>query len=703
MSEVDIAGAEGPLGETGSGEAPVNPYSLLEAVNAASAAARGGWVLFLGLMTYVLIAVAGVSHKDLLLNSKVDLPILQVEIELTRFFLFAPLVLLFVHFGLLVQHVMLARKALEFDKALRPLEPGRKRTHPLRLELHSYYFTQALAGPHRGWLLSGFLHAMIWLTLVVLPVAIMLFTQLVFLPYHDTFTTWAHRLVLVADALILFSMGVFLRRPEASFFGAFWRTARHHPVNFLLTGIMLVGMLLFSFFVATVPGERLDRMTQAFSSVRLTQTASAGTIERTVFSLTAYFLEGALDGSGARRNLFQRNLIVTDEDLVSDRDDAAGEVSINLRGRDLRYAILERTDLHRADLTSANLEGASLVGADLRGARLSCTDINAVLTLAKRRELSCTHLRRVNFTRAKLSGANLQLAYLAGAKFENAKLDGADLRYAELQGADFSGADMRGVDLSGGTDLMGANFLGTLLQGADLSGANLQGADFSSAALQGALFSLAEAQGAIFQGAEMDGANLSFARLQGADLDGAVLKGADFSSATVWLTVPPEPGDTTISDMSRLRLKQPPARKLAKLKEAVAGITDPEVRKRVTASLKNLFDDNVSAGWASSADAQKWRDLQQTNAATDPLLHRQQLTEFLVDLSCQVRWSDGFVAKGVIQRALTPGFKGDLRTLAERLQAPACPASKAIPEELFNRLSAEIERRAKAEAGAPGQ
>ena len=171
MSDVDygepVESAVEPLGAT---EVPVNPYSLLEAVNGASSAARNGWVLFLGMMTYLLIAVAGVTHTDLLLNSRVELPILQVEIELTRFFLFAPLVLLFLHFGMLIQHVMLARKVVEFDAAVRPLEATRKRTHPLRLELHSYFYTQALAGPDRSLLFGSFLHAMIWMSFVAMPV-----------------------------------------------------------------------------------------------------------------------------------------------------------------------------------------------------------------------------------------------------------------------------------------------------------------------------------------------------------------------------------------------------------------------------------------------------------------------------------------------------------------------------------------------------
>ena len=49
-------------------ETPVNPYSLLEAVNASSETANRAWLIFLALMIYLMVAVAGVTHRDLLLE-----------------------------------------------------------------------------------------------------------------------------------------------------------------------------------------------------------------------------------------------------------------------------------------------------------------------------------------------------------------------------------------------------------------------------------------------------------------------------------------------------------------------------------------------------------------------------------------------------------------------------------------------------------
>ncbi|MGI9405418.1 MAG: pentapeptide repeat-containing protein, partial [Hyphomicrobiaceae bacterium] len=513
----------------------VNPYSLLEAVNASSMAARGGWVLFLAIATFILIAVAGVTHRDLLLNTKVDLPILQVEIELTRFFLFAPILLLFVHFGMLIQHVMLARKTLEFDKSLRAMEATRKPAHPLRLELHSYFFTQALAGPQRGWLLAGFLHMMIWISLVVLPVLIILFTQVVFLPYHDETITWVHRIVLSIDMLILIAVGVFLRRTEASFFSALARAARHHPANFFVTGTLFAVVLLFSYLVATIPGETLDRLrpkgpatasTQKLTGTDGQQNISVAAID--FLSSSQEFLQIWLDG------VVSRNLIVTDvDDLTSGSGDDTTEdqddFRIILRDRKLENAILDRSDLRRADLAGADLTGASLQGTDLRMARFTCTPDK------------CGKLDGANLNGANLDGADFKNASLVGATFVNASLHRINFSAAHLIATDFSGADLRRAKFTDWVSLVGANFLDANLRGAYLSGANLSGADLGSAKMQGAIMQWVIGIGANFSRAELDGAFMQGVHLQGANLDNVTMLGTDMTGAAIWQTRPPNP------------------------------------------------------------------------------------------------------------------------------------------------------------------
>jgi hypothetical protein len=114
---------------------------LLQDVNVASVSARGAWIFLIALEAYFFIALSGIGHRDLLLNTPVAQPILQVSIPLHSFILFGPLVLIVMHAGVLQQHLILARKLKALNRGLSQQE-AIPLTHPARLRLHSYYFTQ---------------------------------------------------------------------------------------------------------------------------------------------------------------------------------------------------------------------------------------------------------------------------------------------------------------------------------------------------------------------------------------------------------------------------------------------------------------------------------------------------------------------------------------------------------------------------------
>lgn len=677
MSDVMRTGPEG--------DTPINPYSLLEAVNNSSDTAHMGWLIFLGIMAYLTIAVAGVSHKDLLLETDVQLPILQVQIQQAQFFQFAPILLVLFHIGVVSQLVLLARKTIAFDQSVRLLETTDKRYHPLRLELHNFFFVQAVAGPHRSAVMSLFLHGMSWLTLVVLPVVLILFIQLKFLPYHDTDITWTHRIALLLDMAMLALIGVFLTRSETSFFQAFWRNGRQHPIAFLLTTTVLVLVALFSFFVATVPGEPLDRMVgrplpNARADARSTQ-AAAG------FSIP--FLTSRADG--ALFGLFHRNLIVTDLDLVIDRNVTQGEPTLNLRGRDLRFARLDRTDIHQSDLTGANLDGASLVGADLRNVRLQCSDIGELILTDNREAARCASARGANFNRANLTEARMSGIDLRDAKLEEATLEAAEIGYALASGANFASAHLERADFTGGAQLQGANFLVAYLQGADLTGAQLQFADFSSASLQAAGLAHANLAGAVLRDADLEAADLYWARLHGADLIGTRLRAADLRGAAIWMTDPPGDAGLALADLTELAIKPLEASDVASLKQMIDKISSERLRTRLGERLAGVMDLASTRRWATSPEHQRWQALL---AQSRPLLaegYGRELTDVLVGLMCRPRAQAGALATGIARRAVGSQFRGSLPVVYDKMREEACAGGKTVPRRLAQQLSSTID------------
>jgi hypothetical protein len=424
---------------------------LADDVNRSSASTRNGWLFLLAIHAYLFVILAGLTHRDLLLNTPVSLPLLQVPISLTGFFLFAPLILVLIHMGILLQHVMLARQARELHSRISSIEGSNHfRQHRARFHVHPYSFTQLIAGGHRSPFFAFLLSLLVCVSLGALPIMLLVDFQTAFLPYHDQKITWAHRAYLVADILILIMFAVFMRYPTRAFFVGFGRTLVEKPLTSLLCMVLSAGVMFFSICIATIPQERIDRIMTSFWPAIIPDHREDAGAPRTAFLPTAWLLDGGIDTlSGRSLSPFARNLIVTDADLVRDSAVEKSETSIGLRGRDLRFAIFDRSDLHLADLTGANLTGASL------------------------REVN---LAEVRASRAVFRGADLRQAQLS-PRGEGIAFEKVDLRGADLRGTNLAELDLRDVDLTS-----------ALLEGANLQGAQAAPGTASDAAKQGAKF-----------------------------------------------------------------------------------------------------------------------------------------------------------------------------------------------------------------------
>ncbi len=441
-----------------------SPKELLEEANGASVPASSAWIAFLFLLAYVVVTLAGVSHKALLLNSPVKLPIINADIPLVGFFQYAPVMLLLVYLSLLVQHVILSRKYRKFTDAIAPYEIETGSQHPARERVQSYVFSQMLAGPQPNLITKFMMQLIVYVTFAIIPVITLLYFQIKFLPYHEVAITYWHRIaVILAFAMLILLIPIMQHVPPKRKWDIrvgpqeeAWEASATQVVVVLIMLPVVVG---FSWLIATVPDEWIDRRLGfvAPASVSGGAEGEARLLNPLVRRVVYDSLPNDDNKAWWRRWLLSyRVLIVEDTDL------GASDARVVLRERNFRFALLNRSDLQHADLTWADLRAAQLWK-----------------TLAKGK-LKDAQLQGSFLKEAQLQGAQLSSAALQGADLSKARLQGADLSYANLQSADLSGAKLQGADLSG-ADLQGADLEGAQLQGATLDGAQLQGANLASA------------------------------------------------------------------------------------------------------------------------------------------------------------------------------------------------------------------------------
>ncbi len=465
--------------------------TLLDAVNADAASARVGSLALGALAAYLIATVASIDHKDLLLSSRILLPFMQVEIPLNGFFAVAPAILLAVHAIVLMQHVSLKQTINGLNHTL-SICGGKG--HALRLELDPYFFVQAYAGPQPSLVMNGFRFTIIGLMLVVFPVFTLVYFQVAYLPTHNAYVTGAHRLYIVLDLALLYLMATSILLPDKDL-------ASTPLKRLLLTRLLtvwiyatLIGALFFSLFVATLPGGILDRNVGKLAwyvglahldSISMLDNGTSHpqgkmflrTTPRThpVLSVTHWLFEGQPDPrSGKPSSWFSRNLSVTDTTLVfhDGTKNRGRSTSIDLRGRDLRYARLDGSDLPRAKLSGADLRYASLIETNLQHADLEIANLSYA-------NLSQAKLQHAQFAEATLRYSLLDNSNLTNADLSRASMAGAILNRAKLVNANLSRTDLTEASLSW-ADLRHARLVWTFLTGANLFAADLRGAELKN-------------------------------------------------------------------------------------------------------------------------------------------------------------------------------------------------------------------------------
>lgn len=470
------------------------------------------WISLVTFGLYLVITVGAVTHRTLFLENPVRLPVLGVDMPLVGFFVVAPILFVFYHFYTFLQLRSLAVRATHYNEVLRsgvPISADRAR---IRQRLDTFIFLQILADPGEplgGWT-PPLLRLVGWLTVVGAPILLLLQIQITFLPYHYENVTWLHRALVAIDLILAWLFWSIITTANRS-------SRRGLRGRVIARALAFAGTALvatFSGFFAIFPGETLYPYRSP--------------VTRILFEGTPNYV------TGTPTTPFANRLLLPNQSLAKSSV-AMSASNINLasaRGRNLRGAIFDRSDLRDLDFTGSDLQNASLAGADLRGATLSCLGARQKFNLGINPDAykpstdqcsdparSCVCARGATFDFADLRGANLMFADIKGASFAFADMTGSSLDGAQLQGATFIGSNLRAASLvkvvADGASIRGSDMRGAILDGSSLFGAVLQ-----DVYLQAASFRLADLSYSNFSSAHFEGADLSSVNLAGAELWG---------------------------------------------------------------------------------------------------------------------------------------------------------------------------------------
>jgi uncharacterized protein YjbI with pentapeptide repeats len=617
----------------------------------AASVASGLWLTYLGILVYIAIAVGAVTHEDLFLERPVKLPFLgDVPLPLVAFFLLAPIVFVIWHAYTLLHFDILAAKVRVLEAQIE----GLKQATPgdvllFRWQLPANIFVQLLAGdPELRTGRIGIVSRLIArISLVIGPILLLLLIQIQFLPFHSWQITWLHRIVLLVDLVLLWTLWPVMVDSGKEI----WSLRRGRLA--LLAGSCAA--LFVSVVLATFPGEWMEE-NFGFEWIppnRLTAWLGAqNDQDQPVWtSFHDLLFAGQYDPrTQRRRSPFSNTLVLPDFDVLSaatmkDSDLASAKQTIARKRGHFEKAIFRGADLRKINLENAHLEGADFYQTKLQDAQMYNANLEGAV-----------------FYQAKLQGASFANAQLGGANLREAELEGANLFAAGLAGATLKKAKLKGAVLAK-TSLPGAAFDDAEAQGVDLVDADLRGARLRGAQLQVASLKRSQLQGASFNHAELLGADLSDANLEAAWLNDASVWRADFAGADY-------------NKVLAVGLKESlvPGLNYDQLRGAIALTPDADFKKSALERVSKLQNpSNATPPHASIRTSGKMSD-------ADLAIEQEALADQLKNLVCFSRDEDvGNIVQGLIRdddadsivRETGPRAKA----LMDRILGPDCPAS----------------------------
>jgi hypothetical protein len=128
---------------------PFDVEALEKSLNDSATRVSTIWISFLIFSLYLLTAAATVTHRQLLLDQPVKLPVLSIDLPLRGFFFLAPILFVIFHIYVLLQVLLLGRTAAAYNEALDRAALSPPSNAAMRQRLANTLLAQIFAGSPR--------------------------------------------------------------------------------------------------------------------------------------------------------------------------------------------------------------------------------------------------------------------------------------------------------------------------------------------------------------------------------------------------------------------------------------------------------------------------------------------------------------------------------------------------------------------------
>lgn len=540
---------------------------LRQSTNETARVARANLLLFLVVGLFLALLIAATDDMLLLKRARMELPLMQIGVPIDLFYGAAPVIFALLHLNLLLRLNRLAHVAALLRQEIEKLGTPAEQTTQTAL-LFPFDFLQVLLyttgrpsdrRPPPFWQLFRYLRyerekyghlgpllLIVALPIFVLPVVLLTWIQLCFLPYQSELITFIHQGVIAADiaALAIFCvrLGVFRKLRTALIEGPSPLERLGGALSLAAIPLLMIAFLAMSWLIAVVPDSRLERNHPFPETQR---------------GLTLVIFEDWWQADKCRRRYirspgtFRRYLYIPGTSIAaSERPAGTGPsrapgtiereitgklaVELDISRRSLRYAWFEgsafrhttfaESDLHCSNFKGSSLQGVVFDGAQLHGAQFDEADLRKASledVRANGSEFDDADLRDAQLTGARFRGGSIRRVRMQGAVARQADFYGTDLRQTKFHGADMAHADFFGVDLDR-AQFFGADLKRTEFRGATLAGTQFYGVDLNRARIQAVNGRLAR-----FYWSDLGGSKVTATSLYGARFFGNNMKSLD--------------------------------------------------------------------------------------------------------------------------------------------------------------------------------